>query len=85
MFNGTEGEQAPRRRRRNLEPKTDVNRLTLTVPEAGKILGICRNAAYEAASTGEIPTVRIGRRLLVPKKALEKILAGDSGIQRGPE
>ena len=47
----------------------------LTIPETAKILRIGRNSAYEAARTGEIPTVKIGKRLLVPRKALERILA----------
>ena len=55
--------------RRNAE-----RRLTLTVPEAGQQLGISRNAAYEAAKRGEIPVVKIGRRLLVPTVALERLL-----------
>ncbi len=32
---------------------------TYTVPEAAKLLGIGRTAAYEAARTGQIPTIRI--------------------------
>lgn len=40
---------------------------TITVEQAGQALGICRNAAYAAAGRGEIPVIRIGRRLLVPK------------------
>lgn len=53
-------------------------RQTLTVPEAGKVLGIGRSAAYEAARTGEIPTIRIGRRILVPAMALDRLLAEGS-------
>lgn len=49
-------------------------RLTLTVEEAGRLLGLSRPSAYEAASRGDLPTIRIGRRLLVPKAALEKML-----------
>ena len=49
-------------------------RATYTVPEAAKILGIGRNSAYEAARTGAIPTLRIGKRLLVPISALNKLL-----------
>jgi hypothetical protein len=49
--------------------------LTISVPEAGrKYFGLCRNAAYDAAARGEIPTVRIGRLLRVPVRALEKML-----------
>ena len=50
--------------------------LTLTVPEAAELLGISRGTAYEAARTGELPTVRLGRRLLVPRARLEALLDG---------
>jgi excisionase family DNA binding protein len=50
---------------------------TYRIEEAGKRLGIGRNAAYEAAKRGEIPTIKIGKRLLVPKAALHRLLAGD--------
>jgi len=49
-------------------------RLTLSVPEAAKVLGIGRNLCYDRVKTGEIPVIRIGRRLLVPRRALEKLL-----------
>jgi excisionase family DNA binding protein len=48
---------------------------TITVEEAGQALGICRNAAYAAAQRGEIPVIRIGRRVLVPKAAFDRLLA----------
>jgi len=51
-------------------------RLTYTVEEAGKLLGIGRSAAYAAARSGELPTLRMGRRLLVPRRALEQMLDG---------
>jgi excisionase family DNA binding protein len=50
-------------------------KLTLSVPEAGQALGIGRAAAYDAARVGQIPTVKIGKRLLVPVAALERLLA----------
>lgn len=46
----------------------------LTVPEAGVRLGLGRSAAYAAANSGEIPTIRIGKLLRVPKVALERML-----------
>jgi excisionase family DNA binding protein len=49
---------------------------TLTVPEAAKALGIGRNAGYEAARRGEIPTIRIGKRIVVPRAAFEQMLQG---------
>lgn len=51
-------------------------KLTLTVGEAAKILGVGRNLAYEAVARGEIPVIKVGKRLLVPKAALEKLLNG---------
>ena len=48
--------------------------LTRTVPEAATLLGIGRNAAYEAVRNGEIPAIRIGKRWLVPVAALERLL-----------
>ena len=55
----------------------NVECLTLTVTEAGKVVGLGRNAAYAAARRGEIPTIRIGRRILVPKAGLKKLLNGE--------
>jgi excisionase family DNA binding protein len=61
-------------------------RLTVSVPEAGKMLGLGRNAAYDAAARGDLPVLRIGGRLLVPRKALERLLAGEekSPVDTGP-
>ncbi len=56
------------------QAENSIERQTYTVPEAAKILGIGRTAAYQAVKTGEIPAVRIGRRLLVPVMALERLL-----------
>lgn len=56
----------------------DPQRATLTVDEAALRLGIGRNAAYDAVKRGEIPSIRIGRRLLVPVAALERMLAGEA-------
>ena len=53
-----------------------AERKTLTIPETAKILGIGLNQAYEAAKRGEIPTIRIGKRILVPHEALEQKLRG---------
>jgi excisionase family DNA binding protein len=53
-----------------------VQRRTLTVEEAAKELGISKASAYEAARTGELPTIRIGKRILVPVAALERMLEG---------
>jgi Helix-turn-helix domain len=49
--------------------------LTVSVPEAGKrYFGLCRNSSYDAAKRGQIPTIKIGRLLRVPVRALEQML-----------
>lgn len=57
------------------------DRLVFTVEEAAQLLGISRSFAYEAVQRGDIPSMRIGRRILVPKAALVRFLeaAGDPG------
>lgn len=56
-----------------------MERMTYTVEEAAQLLGISRNAAYEAVRRLDLTTVRIGRRILVPRVALEKMLAPKAG------
>jgi len=48
--------------------------LTMTVEQAAAALNISRTLAYVAARDGRIPTIQIGRRLLVSRRALEKLL-----------
>ena len=56
-----------------------AERLVYTVPEAGRLLGLSRNGSYEAAKRGEIPTIRIGRLLLVPKVPFHRMIELASG------
>ena len=48
----------------------DIDTLTMTVEEAGKLLGIGRSSAYGAIRRGELTSLKIGRRILVPRSAL---------------
>ena len=52
----------------------DDKRKTMKVEEAAAQLGISRNAAYEAVRRGEIPAVKIGKRILVPKVAIDRMI-----------
>jgi len=49
-------------------------RLALSVEEAGALLGISRDLAYDLVARRELPSVRLGRRLVVPRRALEEAL-----------
>lgn len=53
----------------------DDKRLTLTVTEAAELLGISRATAYECVRTGEIPSLRLGGRILIPREKFDGLLA----------
>lgn len=57
------------------------DKLVFSVEEAAKVLGIGRNLAYEGVRAGDIPSIKIGGRTLVPKSALERMLSGGSSVQ----
>ena len=57
-------------------PPEFAARATLTIEESAAILRISRSSAYAAANDRTLPTVKIGRRLLVPRVALERLLGG---------
>ena len=62
----------------------DTDRLTSSVEEAAAALGIGRRLAYEAIARGELPAIRVGRRLLVPRVALAAMLSGPVRPDSGP-
>ena len=57
------------------------NKLCYTIPEAAKLLGFSRNFGYELAKTGQLPIIRFGKRMRVPKAAFDKLL----GVSRESE
>ena len=68
-------------RRVETSPSTRLlsdDRLTWTITEVAKLLGISRATAYEAAHRGELPVHVIGRRVLVPRIALLRLLERDT-------
>lgn len=54
--------------------QNETSPLVYSVDEAARILGVGRGAAYEAAKTGQLPTIKIGKLIRVPKAALHKML-----------
>lgn len=52
----------------------DEKKLTITVGEAARLLGISRGLAYEMVRVGRIPSIRFGKRLVVPRRAFEQML-----------
>lgn len=53
--------------------------LAISVPEAGRLLGLSRSTTYEAVKRGDIPSVRIGGRVLVPLRRLEELIDPKDG------
>lgn len=58
---------------------------TVTIEEAAHYLGIGRSAAYDAARRGELPTLRLGRRLLVPVPKLLALVGAEQEGRRAVE
>ncbi len=54
-----------------------LDKPSCTIDEAGQLLGISRSAAYAAAKSGDLPTLRIGRRFVVPTAELRRMLRID--------
>jgi excisionase family DNA binding protein len=54
------------------------DRLVFSVAEAGELLGLSRAFAYELVARGELPVIRFGRRIVVPKAALLELLGAVS-------
>lgn len=61
---------------------TNISPEVLTVEEARRLLRVSRNCIYRAIARRQVHAVRVGRRLLVPKAALKRLLARSPG---GPE
>lgn len=57
------------------------SRLVLSVTEVAAALGISRTHAYELVARGELPSLRLGRRIVVPRRGLERLL--DAGADDG--
>lgn len=58
---------------------------TLSVPEAAQVLGISTERAYDSVKAGEIPVLRFGRRVRVPKHALQQLLETGTWEGRKPD
>jgi excisionase family DNA binding protein len=54
----------------------EFQRQTMTIEEAARLLGVGRNKAYAAARSGEIPIIKIGKRILVLREPLKRMLGG---------
>jgi excisionase family DNA binding protein len=54
--------------------ESNDNCLVYEVPEAGALVGLSRNASYDAAARGDLPTIRFGKLLKVPKAAFHRLL-----------
>ena len=53
---------------------------TISVPEAAELIGVCRNGGYDAANSGELPTIRVGRSIKVISASLRKMLGIEPAV-----
>lgn len=60
---------------RSISDQLGDDRLVLSGAEAGALLGLSGAFAYELVARGELPVVRFGRRIVVPKAALLELLS----------
>jgi excisionase family DNA binding protein len=58
----------------------ETERLTYNVKETARLLGVSKNSCYEAIRRGELPSLRVGRRVLIPRNQLERLLSSDIQI-----
>ena len=58
----------------SIERNSGVERLCLTVPEAAEMLGLSRNNAYKLVKEKQLPSIKFGKRILIPRVALGKML-----------
>ena len=67
--------------RRGLSSYATIDRrLCVTVPEAAEMLRISRNFAYQLVREGKLPSIRFGKRILIPIAALTKMVE-EGGVQ----
>lgn len=64
-------------KKRRQTVRNEIERMVLTVPEVAEALSLSRNGAYAMAKAGQIPAVRIGKRIVVPRAQFDKLLAGE--------
>jgi len=65
------------------DPVEQMERRTLSVSEAARVLGISRAHAYDCVRSGELPSITLGRRVVVPRQAIEELLARGSSDDSG--
>ena len=66
--------------RRNGDKAMNNGRLTYSVKETAKLLGLSKNSTYQACLKGEIPSLRVGGRILIPVSKLEGLLSSKAEI-----
>jgi excisionase family DNA binding protein len=65
------------------QPAAGSARATLNLTEVAELLGCARSSVYKWAQQGKLPTIRIGRRVLVPREPFERWLASGNGASEG--
>lgn len=64
---------------------TNSNPLVISVPEAGRMLGICRDSAYAAVKSGALPAIRLGKRIVISRAVIERLLDSNLSLPLAKE
>jgi excisionase family DNA binding protein len=67
-----------------MEPSPPPQKETYTMDEAIRRIGCSRSTGYLAARRGELPVIRLGRKILVSRVALDRMLAGGASLTQSP-
>jgi excisionase family DNA binding protein len=63
--------------------KEPIEPQVMSVSQAGRLLGICRDSAYAAVRDGSLPAIRLGKRIVISKFVIEEMLRGELTSQVG--
>lgn len=67
---------------RRIAPAKAVKAAVYTIAEVAELFGVGRNSAYEAARRGDFPVLKIGGRLVAPKRAIDRMLGLDASADQ---
>ncbi len=69
----------------NYEPDAHGTPLLVSVPEAARLPGVGKTFGWEMVRSGDMPSIKLGRRVLVPRAALERLISIEKSVETLPE
>ncbi|MBS1941291.1 MAG: helix-turn-helix domain-containing protein [Bacteroidetes bacterium] len=66
---------------KRINPSQSAERLSVSVEEAARMLGVCRGLVFRLLREGQLKSVRIGKRRLIPAEELKAFLQRECAVQ----